>query len=331
MPIKLNRRRFGQVMALSAAGLAAPGLARAQGAAWPVRNVRLVVPFGAGGAPDSIARPVAEKLSQRWSRQVIIDNRAGAGSNIGTEVVKNSDPDGYTLLLSSFATAVNGFLYRSVPFNPIDDFAHISHLANVPSFVIVGPNSRFRSIQDLITHARANPETVTFGSSGAGSSLHLLAALLGANSGVRFTHVPYRGSAPALTDIMGGRLDFMVNSIGTTLSQWRGGQVRALAVTSAQRSPQAPDIPTMSELGIAGFPANSWFALSAPARTPRAIVEQISADARWALAEPDIVRLMADTSNEIVGSDPEGLLRHVRAEMDRWGPVIRANSIVADG
>jgi tripartite-type tricarboxylate transporter receptor subunit TctC len=327
----ITRRRFGASAAIAAAAMATPGLVRAQGAAWPARNVRLVVPFAAGGAPDSIARPVAEKLSQRWGRQVVIENRAGAGSNVGTEAVKNAEPDGYTLLLSSFATAVNQFLYRSVPFDALADFAHVSHLANVPNFVIVPPNSPFRTIPELIAHARANPEALSFGSSGAGSSLHLLAALLAANTGVRFTHVPYRGSAPALTDIMGGRLDFMFNSIGTTLGQWRGGQVRALSVTTAARVPQAPDVPTMTELGIPGFPASSWFALSAPARTPRPIIDRIAADARWALAEPDVVRLMADTANEIVGSDPDGLVRHIRAEMERWGPVIRANNISAEG
>ena len=320
----ITRRRFGLSLAAGAAIAASPGLVRAHGAAWPARNVRLIVPFGAGGAPDSIARPVAEKLGQRWGRQVIIENRAGAGSNVGTEVVKNADPDGHTLLLSSFATAVNQFLYPSVPFNAVEDFAHISHLANVPNFVIVPPNSPFRSVQELIAHARANPNALSFGSSGAGSSLHLMAALLAANTGVRFTHVPYRGSAPALTDVMGGRIDFMFNSIGTTLSQWRGGQVRALSVTSATRSPQAPDVPTMTELNIPGFPASSWFALSAPARTPRAIVERIAADVRWAMAEPDLVRLMTDGSNEIVASDPDDPReQHLRRGLSRPAPARR--------
>lgn len=323
--IRIDRRRM---LAAGAGLLAAPALAQP---AWPNRAVRIVVPLAAGGQPDAVARPLADKLSQRWGQQVVVDNRPGAGTNVGTVAVSRAEPDGYTLLLSSFATAVNTFLYRPSPFDPIADLAPISHLVNTPNFLIVAGATPFRTLADLVGHARANPGKVTYGSAGAGSSLHLIAELFRVGAGVDLNHIPYRGSAPAINDMLAGRLDMMFNSVGTSLQHMASGGLRAVAISSANRSAAAPDVPTLSELGVRGFPANSWFGLSAPPRTPPDLIARIAADAQWALREPDLARRMAETFNDVVASGPEGLTAHLRAEMARWEPVIRENRIVAEG
>lgn len=326
--MKLTRRSLQTLVPALALGAAAG--ARAQ-PAWPTRPIQLIVPFAAGGGPDAIARPLAERLAALLGQPVTIVNRPGAAGNVGTAEVARAEPDGHSIVLASFATAVNRYLYRQMPFDGMTDLAPITHLTNAPLMLVVGRDSPFRSVADLVAHARQNPGRVSYGSAGAGSSIHLVTELFRANAGVNLLHVPYRGSAPAVTDILGGRLDMIFNPVPPSLPQLAAGTLRGLAVTSGRRLSSAPDVPTMTEAGISGFPADGWFALMAPARTPQPILERIATETRRALSEPATLPLLERVGNEVVLSDPAGLRRHIEAEMRRWEPIVRSNNIVLEG
>jgi tripartite-type tricarboxylate transporter receptor subunit TctC len=293
--------------------------------------VRLVVPFTPGGGTDGVARILAQRLSEIWGQQMVIENKGGAGSNLGAEAVARSDPDGYTVLIGSLPLAVNRFIYPSLSYDAFTDFAPVTLICLYPNLMIVPNSSPVKSVKEFIAYGKANSGRVTFGSSGTGTSTHLAGELFKRMAGIEMTHVPYRGVSSALNDLIPGRLDVMFNTAGGTLMQARAGQVRGLAVTSAKRFPTAPEFPTIAESGLPGFDVSSWYALFLPAKTPPEIVRKLNADTVAILAEPAVKDRLSALGLVIVGSTPEELGRHLRAESALWEPVIKAAGIKAEG
>src|SRR5438034_5972010 len=258
---------FARALAAALLVVAAP-VALGQ-VAYPTKPVRLVVPFPAGGTTDLLARAAAQKLSEAWGQQVIVDNRPGAAGNIGAELVAKAAPDGYTLLMGTVGThAINASLYAKMPYDHVKDFAPVILVAGVPNVLVVNPSLPVHSVQELIAYAKANPGKLNFASSGSGTSIHLSGELFKVMTGVQMTHVPYKGSAPALQDLLGGQVQLMFDNLPPSLPQIKAGRLRALAVTSATRAPALPDVPTVAEAGLPGFEASSWFGVLAPAGTP---------------------------------------------------------------
>ena len=329
----IDRRKL---IALAGAGAASllPDPASAQAKGWPNRAVRLMVPFAPGGGTDGIARVIAARLSEVWGQQMVIENRGGAGSNLGAEAIARSDPDGYSVLVGSLPLAVNRFIYPSMSYDAVADFAPVTLMCTYPNLMIVPNSSPVKSVAEFIAHAKANAGKITYGSSGTGTSTHLAGELFKRKAGVQMTHVPYRGVSSALNDLIPGRLDVMFNTAGGTLQQARSGQVRGLAVTSIKRFPTAQEFPTIAEAGIPGltdFDVSSWYALFVPSKTPPEIVRKLNADTVAILAEPEIRQRLERLGLAIVGSTPEELGRHFKAEADLWEPVIKAAGIKSEG
>jgi tripartite-type tricarboxylate transporter receptor subunit TctC len=321
----LSRRH---VIALSAAQIAAPALfiRAAQAGAYPDRPVRLLVPVAAGGPTDLVARMLAEKLSQMWGQKVVVENRGGAGTNIGNEMIARSTPDGYSLLFATASLAVNASLYRSLSYDAIADFAPVSLATTLPYFAFVPNSSKAHSIKDLIALAKANPGKMTLASPGTGSAPHLAGALFLQMAKIEMTHVPYRGAAPALNDLIPGRVDCYFGS-GALLSNWRSGQLRALATTGAKSDPAAPELPPIAEAGVPGYEVIGWQAVFAPAKTPPAIVQKLSADITKALADPPIKDKLAKSGYVCGGSSPEEMGKLLKDEIDKWSGVIKSVGI----
>ena len=297
---------------------------------WPNRFVRLVVPFPAGGGTDAVARILANRLSEVWGQQMVIENKGGAGSNIGAEAVARSDPDGYTMLIGSLPLAVNRYLFSSLTYDPIADFAPVSLICLYPNLMVVPNSSPATSVKEFIAHAKANSGKITFASSGTGTSTHLSGELFKRMAGIEMTHVPYRGVALALNDVIPGRVDVMFNTMAGVLQQVRTGQLRGLAVTTAKRFPTAPELPTVVE-SVPGFDVSSWYAFFVPAKTPSEIVRKIHADTVAVLAEHAIKNKLEQVGVMVVGSTPEQLAAQLKSETELWGPVIKAAGIKSEG
>src|SRR4029450_12005518 len=279
----LSRRRFVGLVATSAlTSLVRP--AGAQG--WPTRHVRIIVPFVPGGATDVIARVMGNRLSEAWGQQVVVENRRGAGANIGAQTAALSDPDGYTLYITSVPHATNRFLYSSLNYDPVADFAPVTLICTQSNIMVVPNSSPAKSVREFIAYARANPGKISYGSGGIGTSVHLSGELFKRMAAIEMTHVPYRGAAPALQDVIAGRLDVIFDNITASLPHVKTGAARGLAVTAAKRVPAAADLPTIAEAGVSGFDVSTWFALFVPAKTPRAIISRINEDAVATLAHP---------------------------------------------
>ena len=324
----MHRRRF---IALGAAAIAAPTLVRAASAqVYPSRFVRLIVPFPPGGAVDAAARIIANRLSEMWGQQMVIENKGGAGGNIAALAVLNSDPDGYTVYICSIGHAINQFLYPSIGYNPVTDFAPVTLMCVYPNIMAVPNSSPDHSVPDFIARAKADPGKVTYASSGVGTSLHLAGELFKHLAGVNLTHIPYRGAGPALNDLLPGRVDAIFANFPSTLPYVQNGQLRGLAVTTARRQPQVPELPAIGEF-VPGYDVSSWFALFVAAKTPSEIVARLNADAIAALNYPAVKQRYAQLGATVVGSTPTELAAHLKAEMDRWGPIIKAAGIKADG
>lgn len=318
------------VIALGAAAMASPALVRrAQAQAYPSRFVRLVCPFPPGGAVDAAARIIANRLSEMWSQQMVIENRPGAGGNIAALAVLNSEPDGYTVYICSIGHAINQFIYPSIGYNPVTDFAPVTLMCVYPNIFAVPNSSPDRSVPDFIARAKSNAGKMTYASSGVGTSLHLAGELFKRLAGVDLTHIPYRGAGPALTDLIPGRVDAIFSNFPSTLPYVQQGQLRGLAVTTAKRQPEVPDLPAIGEF-VPGYDVSSWFALFASARTPPEIVARLNADAVAALNTPAVKQRYAQLGATVVGSTPAELATHLRAEMERWGPIIKAAGIKVD-
>ncbi len=305
--------------------------AAAQGAAYPTKPVRLVVPFPAGGTTDILARAVAQKLSETWGQQVIVDNRPGAGGNIGSELVAKAPPDGYTLLMGTVGThAINPSLYAKMPYNHVKDFTPVILVAGVPNVLVVNPSLPFNSVQELIAYGKANPNKLNFASSGNGTSIHLSGELFRTMTGVQMTHVPYKGSSPALTDLIGGQVQLMFDNLPSSLQFIKSGKLRALAVTSLARSQALPDVPTLAESGLPGFEASSWFGVLAPAGTPADIVAKLNgAVAAW-LASPAAKEQLAAQGAIAAGGSPDAFVKHIADESAKWAKVVKASGAHVD-
>ena len=327
----ITRRKLIQMSAACALVPAAGGrsaLAQSSPAqGWPARFVRLVVPFTPGGGIDGIGRIVGARLSEAWGQQVVVENKPGAGGNIASEFVARSAPDGYTMYITAGGLAVNQYLFPAISYDPVADFAPVTLICLFPNLLVVPNSSSLRSISDLLAQARTNPGKVTFASPGHGSSPHMSGDLFKYMAKVDLTHVPYRGAAPAFTDVIAGRVDctFAVMASGLPLVQ--SGQLRALGVTTAARVPTAPEVPTIAEAGVPGYDTSSWFAFFVPARTPPDIIRKMHSDTVAVLAEPPIKAKLDALGVVVIGSTPQELGAHLKAEMDKWGPVVKAANI----
>jgi tripartite-type tricarboxylate transporter receptor subunit TctC len=309
--------------------LAAPA-ARAQ-AEWPSRPIRLIVPFPPGGIADVLGRPVAARIQASFGQPVVVENLAGAGGNIGADLVAKAAPDGYTLLLGSLGTlAANAFLYERMPFDAATAFAPIALIATTPMVVCVNAQRPWRTLEALIAAARAAPGRITAGSAGAGSALHIALAMFNRAANVEVTHVPYRGAAPAVTDLVAGQIDMIIDTVANIGAQLAAGTVRALATAEPRRVPQLPDVPSAAEAGLPGFDIAGWFGLAAPAGTPGAIVARLAAATEAAMADPEAGgRLVAQ--GVVAGSGgPAGFAAFLEAERTKLGGIIRAANIRAE-
>ena len=318
-------------LAIGVAGCAIAANVGGQTPDYPTKPIRLVVPFPPGGATDLIARAVAQKLGETWGQSVVVDNRPGAGGNIGTELVARSAPDGYTLEMGTVGThAINASLYSKMPYDHVRDFVPVILVAGVPNVLEVNPALPVNSVQELIAYAKANPGKLNFASSGSGTSIHLSGELFKVMAGVQMTHVPYKGSAPALQDLIGGQVQLMFDNLPPSLPQIKAGKLRALAVTSAGRAPALPDTPTVAEAGLPGFEASSWFGVLAPAGTPPEIVNKLNAEiAKW-LASPGAKEKLANVGANIAGGTPEDFARHIQAETAKWAKVVKESGAKVD-
>jgi tripartite-type tricarboxylate transporter receptor subunit TctC len=314
------------------AGAAATSLStsRAAAQAWPQRVVRIVVPYVPGGGTDAIARILAAGLSKSAGYQVIIENKGGGSTNIGTEAVAHAAPDGYTILFASLSFAINRFLFPSLGYDALADFAPVSLLASYPDLMAVPNTSPARTVADFIAYAKQNGGKTTFASPGTGSSPHLAGELFKRRAGIEMTHIPYRGAGPAVTDVIAGRVDVIFNTFGSTLSLVREGQLRGLAVTSLRRFAAAPELPSVAEAGLPGFDVSAWYALFIPAQTPPDIVRKLNGDVVAVLRDAGMREKMETLGVAVVGSTPQELDRHLKAEIELWGPVIRAANIKAE-
>jgi tripartite-type tricarboxylate transporter receptor subunit TctC len=322
----MNRRRT--LIALAAIVALVPGLAAsALAQAWPTRPVRLVVPFAPGGSTDVVGRIVADQLTRVWGETVVVDNKPGAGTNLGTEAVAKSEPNGYTMLLASASLTTGRNLYKSLNYE-IRDLAPVSMVCTFPLLILAPESSPTKSLADLIALARANPGKLSFASPGLGTTPHLAGELLKQMTGIAMTHVPYRGDAPALNDTMAGRVDLQIGGTAM-LEQVRSGKVRGLAVTTLARSPMAPELPAVAET-VPGYDVPTWYALFVPAQTPPAIVAKMNHDVGRVMSDPAIQARFAQISMIAAGSTPEALAALVEADLKKWGAVIKAANITLE-
>lgn len=322
---RLNRRHL--VLAAALLGLAGPGLAQD---AWPNKPVRVVVPFAPGGSTDVVARMVGQKLSSLWNQPVVIENRAGAGGNVGADVVAKSPGDGYTLLMASGSVTINPALYKKMPFDTKKDLAPITNVAQGPMLVVVKDGSPYKNLKDLIAAAKAKPRSINFASAGVGSQVHLAAENFADAAGVDLQHVPYRGEALGYTDLAAGQVQMMVGNFAAASALVGPNRLRALAVTSKTRMPQMPEVPTAHEAGLPGFENIGWFGLFAPAGTPTAVIQKVQRDVARVMGETEIkARLFVQGMSPVVNST-EDFSRQLDQEFERWAKVVAARKLQAN-
>lgn len=311
-------------------------LAPAQAQTWPSKPVRIVVPFPPGGTTDIVARAIGVELQRMWQHAVVIENRPGAGGNIGADLVAKAAPDGYTLLMGTVGThAINKALFdqsgAKMPFDPVKDFVPITLAAGVPNVMVINPKLPVNTVAEFIEYAKARPGQLNMASSGNGTSIHLSGELFKTVTGVYMVHFPYRGSAPALTDLIAGNMNVMFDNLPSALPHIKSGRLKALAVTSRTRSPALPNVPTIEEAaGLKGFDASSWFGLFAPAGTPRAIVDKIQADVAKALAQPEVRERFVAQGADPGGNTPDQFAAFIRAETDKWTRVVKFSNAKVD-
>lgn len=312
----------------AAAFAAAPAPARAD--AYPTKPIRLVVGYAAGGSTDVIARIVGQHLAEELGQPVVVDNRPGAGASIASDFVAKSAPDGYTIFMGTIANTINTTLYRRLPFDFERDFAPISLVATVPNVLVVNPNVPAKTVQEFIALAKSKPGDIYFASSGSGSSIHLSGELFNMVADVKMVHVPYKGSAPAVIDLMGGQVQAMFDNLSSSLPHVKAGKLRALAVTSAARSPEAPDVPTMAEAGLPGCEVLSWFALMAPAKTPQPIIDRLNAATVKVLGQDVVKQKLAAIGADPAPSTPQALAALIRSETAKWAKVVENSGAKVD-
>ncbi|RLK31008.1 tripartite-type tricarboxylate transporter receptor subunit TctC [Cupriavidus plantarum] len=297
---------------------------------WPTKPIRMIVPYPPGGPTDIVARVVGQKLSERLGQTIVVDNRPGAGGNIGADTVAKSAPDGYTLLVATTAHAINMTLFTKPGYSTSKDFAPVSMLTSGPLVLVTAPSTPAKNVAELIALARAKPGAITFASSGNGQSTHLAAELFDSMAGVKMTHVPYKGSAPALTDVMAGQATVMFDTMLSSMPFVRDGKLKALAVTGTARSPAAPDVPTMAEAGVAGYEATAWNALLVPANTPPAVVNRLSDALKAVLTQEDVRARFATQGFAAAWTSPADTGTFIAREIDKWGKVVKASGATVD-
>ncbi|MCD2511405.1 Bug family tripartite tricarboxylate transporter substrate binding protein [Comamonas endophytica] len=317
--------------AIALAACAVPALAQGTVGNWPDKPVKWVVPFPPGGAMDAIARTLGEVAGRKLGQPFVIENKPGAGGNIGSDFVAKQPADGYTLMITSIGMATNGALYNKLSYDPIKDFAPVSLLAVVPNVLVAGAKqSDVKNVKDLIAKAKQRPDALTYASAGNGTSIHLAGANFTSLTGVKMLHVPYRGSGPAVTDLLGGQVDFMFDSITSARPHIEAGKLRAIAITTKTRSPSLPDVPTVAEAGVPGYEVSPWFATFMPAGTPAPIVAKLGQTLNEAMNDPEVKKRLDAIGAEPIGSTPQALAAHLKTETDRWTKLIKASNIKVD-
>jgi len=315
------------VLALAALACALPVEAQT----YPTRPIRLVLGFAPGGSSDTMARTLGTKLSEGLGQPVVIDNRPGAGGNIAAEIVAKSNPDGYTMLLGNNGIlAVNVSLYSKIPFHPIKDFEPIILAASQPNILVVNPSVPAKSVKELVALAKAKPDSLNYASSGAGTTPHLAAELFKRMAGVSYTLIPFKGGGPAVVAVISGQCQFIFATALSVQPHMKSGKVRALAVTTAKRSPSFPDLPTVSEAGVPGFEAYAWHGFVAPARTPKPVIARLNTEFNKVFAQPDIRTRLTTLGSEIIGGKPQDLTDYIRKEIPVWAKVIKETGAKAD-
>ncbi|MFG5775582.1 Bug family tripartite tricarboxylate transporter substrate binding protein [Comamonas sp. J-3] len=297
---------------------------------YPERPVRVVVGFSAGGTTDVVARIMAKELTAELGQSFVVDNKPGAGSNIATELVARAEPDGYTLLFVAVTSAINQTLYPKVKFDLVKDFAPVALGAKVPNVLVVNANVPVKNVTELIAYAKANPDKVSYASSGSGTSIHMAGELFKMRTGLKTQHIPYKGSSPAVTDLMAGQVQFMFDNMPSSWPHVMNGKLKALAVTTTKRSPTAPDLPTMEESGIKPFDVSSWFGLIAPAGTPPEVVQKLNAAMNKAFDKPEVKEAYAKLGAVSEKNTPEQFGAFIKSEVATWAPVVKTSGATVD-
>jgi tripartite-type tricarboxylate transporter receptor subunit TctC len=297
---------------------------------YPARTIRFVSPFPPGGGNDTLSRLIGDKLSEQMGQRIIVDNRPGANTILGTEILAKSPPDGYTFALVPNTFSTNPSFYPRLPYDTLRDFTPVGQVAQSPQMLVVHPSLPVKTLKDLLALARARPGQVSYGTSGNGSVGHLATLLLGTMTGISFLHVPYKGTATAVNDLMGGHIPLMMSSMLATLPQVRAGRLRAIALTSAQRAKTIPEVPTIAEAGVPGYETTLWYGIIAPARTPEAIVKRVNAELAAALRNPDVIEKLSTQAVEPFHTSPEQFATLIRVELEKWAKVIKAGAIKID-
>jgi tripartite-type tricarboxylate transporter receptor subunit TctC len=297
---------------------------------YPDHPIKFIVPVPPGGGTDILSRAIANKMSQSMGVPVVVENKPGASAAIGTEILAKSPPDGYTVMMGYSAHATNPIFSPNLPYDTNKDFAAIAHVGYIPLILVVNASSPYKSVKDIVADAKARPGQLQFASGGAGAGAHLSGELLKHVAGIDIVHVPYKGNAPALNDLLGGHVTMMFDTITTALPHVKTGKLRALAVTSPKRSPLAPDIPTMIEAGLPGFDISAWYVMFAPAGVPRDVLQRLNAEVNKAIADPDLRKTLGEQGVEFTGGSPEDADKFVHAEIGRWGRIIKTRGMTGN-
>ncbi len=322
-------KRLIATLALACAALAAMPAAFAQG--YPAKPIRLICPFPPGGAVDIASRAIADALTKVTGQSVVVENKPGAGGNLGGEQAAKSPPDGYTVFMTtSGIQAINPFLYQRMPFDPNKDFAPVIALVSLSNVLVAHPSVKPATVKEFIAAAKAEPGRITGASSGSGTSIHMSLEMFKHLTGTDILHVPYKGSAPAVADLIGGQVQIMFDNIPSALPHIKSGKLKAMATTGAKRAAALPELPTIAEAGVPGYESGVWFGLVVPAGTPKDVIDKLNADARKAMALPDFQKRMTDLGYELVGSTPAEMGQMIEAELKRWGPVVKASGAKAE-
>lgn len=318
-----------RLVAVLALGLALSPAALAQG--FPAKSIRLICPFPPGGAVDIASRAIADGLTKVTGQSVVVENKPGAGGNLGGELAAKSAPDGYTIFMTtSGIQAINPFLYAKMPFDPNRDFAPVIGIVSLSNVLVTHPSVQQTTVKELIAAAKAEPGKISAASSGSGTSIHMSLELFKHLTGTDILHVPYKGSAPAVADLIGGQVNIMFDNIPSALPHIRSGKLRAIATTGAKRAAALPDLPTIAEAGVPGYESGVWFGLVVPAGTPKDVIDKLNADTRKAMALPEFQKRMTDLGYELMGTTPAEMGELLQGELKRWGPVVKASGARAE-
>ena len=330
MSLYFEKRR-GLLVALTALACSMAGVVHAQSSAsWPDKPIKIIVGYSAGGATDILARLVAVKMGNTLGQSVIVENKPGANSNVGAEIVARSPADGYTLYAFSIANTINMSLYPKLGYDALKDLEPVGMIAKIPNILVVNPNLPIKTVADYVRYAKESKDGVTFASSGSGSSIHLSGEMFKMQSKIQMLHIPYKGSAPAVTDLLGGQVDSMFDNAPSAMPHIQSGKLRAVGITSAQRSPLLPEVPTLAESGYPNFDVQSWFALAAPAGTPKPTIEKLNAALNKALTAPDVRQRLQELGATPEPGSPEKMRDFATAEVKRWREVVKASGAKAE-